>query len=78
MDSNDKDNEFMRRSFERFADRQRNHAAFAEKLGELVQNVIAAGMSEDLLREVLDQGIERGRYLRDKHQTGGEIVDIQR
>lgn len=74
----DNDNEFMRRAFERFADRQRDHAAFAEKLGELIQNVIAAGMSEELLREVLERGIQRGRYLRDKHQAAGEIVDIRR
>ena len=72
----DNDNEFLHKAFERFATRQRDHEAFAEKIAELVQNVIAAGMSEEMLQSALERGMERGRYLRDQHRSDGEVIDI--
>ena len=74
----DDDNEFLHKAFERFAARQRDHEAFAEKISELVQNVIAAGMSEERLRSAIERGMERGAYLRDKHRSDGEVIDIGR
>jgi ferric-dicitrate binding protein FerR (iron transport regulator) len=71
------DNEFMRKAFERIAARQRDHDAFLEKFGELVQNVAAAGMPEEALRTAFERGMQRGTYLRDNHRSGGEVVDIK-
>lgn len=71
------DNEFMRRAFERLAARREEQDAFAEKFGEMVQNVVAAGMSEEVLRLAFERGIARGAYLRDNHQTEGEVIDIK-
>ncbi len=72
------DNEFMRQAFERFAARQRDHEAFAEKIGELIQNVIAVGMPVELVRDAFDRGMQRGVYLRDNHQSEAEVIDIKR
>jgi hypothetical protein len=72
------DNEFMRRTFERIAARQQEHDAFAEKFGELVQNVVAAGLSEETLRTAFERGLARGRYLRDSHHAEGAVVDLKR
>jgi nicotinamidase-related amidase len=74
----DDNNKFTRLGSERFAARQRNHEAFAEKIGELIQNIIAAGMPVDLVRDAFDRGMQRGIYLRDNHQSEAEVIDIKR
>lgn len=74
----DNDNEFLNKAFERFAARQRDQEAFAEKISELVQNVVAAGMSEEMLQRAIERGMKRGIYLRDRHRSEADVIDIRK